>query len=153
MTTHFNYHLNGYGWAEAFFCNEKQNVRFDVSYLSDPVSDLFCGLLKLINNQSDFETTEFYDEPTKNSLIITRHNPDAVTIEIYWSDSWEESGTASKRLIYSDVDTLSNFTLTVCKGIESLLERNTAEEYKQEWVAHEFPMESFNQLREAIKYM
>jgi len=150
MIKHFNYYLTGTGWAEVFFSNEKENIRFDISYLSNPISDLINGLLRMFNRQSETEKIDFYEEPGKHFLTITNYDTDSLTIQIYWSDSWEESINSTRKLLYSDNDTLSNFSKIVCSGIDSLLERHTLKEYKERWVEHEFPNESFNELKQKL---
>ena len=114
MTKAFNYHLTGTGWAEAFFSSGTQNIKFDISYLSDPLSELFEGLCRLINNQSDNEKIIFAEEPGEHSLIISKQDNDIIKVEIFWSDEWEEINiayktTTKKELVYADTDTLKKF--------------------------------------------
>ncbi|MBI1781797.1 MAG: hypothetical protein HYR66_10565 [Sphingobacteriales bacterium] len=155
MTTNFNYYLTGTGWAEVFFTNDKQNIRFDFSYLSDPLSDLIEGLCRLINNQSDIEKIIFAEEPGEHSLIISKQDKDTVKIEIFWSDEWEEISkayqtTSRKELIYSDINILANFISVVCFGIDSLLDRLSLAEYKEKWHLFEFPVDSYKQLKQLL---
>lgn len=155
MTTHFNYWLTGTGWAEVFFTSDKQNIRFDVSYLSDPLADLFEGLCRLINNQSDTERIIFAEEPGEHSLIISKLDKENIKLEIFWSDEWEDISEAyktqtKKELIYSDTDTLKNFGLVICAGIDSLLERHTLTEYKKQWSLFEFPIDKYKQLQQLL---
>ena len=155
MTKDFNYHLTGTGWAEAFFTSYLQNIRFEISYLSDPLSDLFEGLCRLINNQSDTEKVIFVDEPGEHSLIISKRENDIIKIEIFWSDEWEAISiayktTSKKDLVYSDTDTLRNFTAIICTGVDSLLERLTLTEYKEKWHLFEFPGDSYKILRQLL---
>lgn len=153
MTKDFNYHLTGTGWAEAFFSSDNQNIRIDISYLSDPLSELFEGLRRLIINQSDTEKIIFAEEPGEHSLIISKQGIDTIKVEIFWSDEWEEiSNTyktpSKKELVYADTDTLKNFTKVVCIGIDSLLERMTLVEYKDKWSLFEFPIKNYHSLRQ-----
>jgi hypothetical protein len=155
MTKDFNYHLTGTGWAEAFFSSDTQNIRFEISYLSDPLADLFEGLCRLISNQSDTEKVIFAEEPGEHCLIISRQDNDIIKVEIYWSDEWEEISiayktTSKKELVYSDSDTLKNFTAVICTGIDSLLERLTLTEYKEKWHLFEFPTDSYKKLRQLL---
>ena len=152
MTTHFNYWLTGAGWAEAYFTSDKQNVRFELSYLSDPLADLFEGLCRLINNQSDVERIAFFDEPGEHTLVISKIVKDEIKIEIFWDNQKEGINEADKsqdtgELIYSDTDTLRNLTLVICNGIDSLLGRHTLEEYKEKWVSSDIPLDKYKQLQ------
>jgi len=155
ITRYFNYRLTGTGWAEATFANEKQTITFEVSYLSDPLSDLFDGLSRLINNQSDTEKVIFAEEPGEHCLIISKQDNSIVKVEIYWSDEWEEisiayKNTSKKELVYSDYDTLKSFATVICTGIDSLLERLTLTEYKEKWHLFEFPTDSYKKLRQLL---
>jgi hypothetical protein len=155
MTKDFNYHLTGTGWAEAIFSSGTQNVRFDISYLSDPLSELFEGLRRLINNQSDTEKIIFAEEPGEHSLIISKQGIDTIKVEIFWSDEWEEISNAyktpsKKEIVYTDTDTLKNFATVICIGTDSLLGRLTLTEYKEKWSLFEFPIESYDSLRQLI---
>ena len=152
MTTHFNYWLTGAGWAEAYFTSDKQNVRFELSYLSDPLADLFEGLCRLINNQSDVERIAFFDEPGEHTLVISKIVKAEIKIEIFWDNQKEGINEADKsqdtgELIYSDTDTLRNLTLVICNGIDSLLGRHTLEEYKEKWVSSDIPLDKYKQLQ------
>src|ERR1051326_6666145 len=138
MTKHFNYWLTGTGWAEATFTSDKQNLRFEISYLSDPLFDLFIALSRLIKNESNTEKIVFAEEPGEHSLVISKQDGDEIKIEIFWSDEWEDTNNVSElqtamELIYTDIDTLKNFTSAVCCGIDNLLERHTLAEYKEKW--------------------
>lgn len=150
MITHFNYWLTGTGWAEVFFASHKQNVRFELSYLSDPLADLFDGLCRLINNQSDTERISFWNEPGEHSLIISTINKDEIGTELYWDSEKEgikDESTSERELIYSDTDTLNNLASIICTGIDSLLGRHTLKDYKEKWISSDFPEEKFKRLQ------
>jgi len=155
MTKEFNYHLTGTGWAEAFFISDTQNIRFEISYLSDPLTDLFEGLYRIVSNKSVTEKVIFAEEPGEHSLIISRQDNDRIKVEIYCSDEWEEISNANKttnkkELVYTDTDTLKNFIVVICIGIDSLLERLTLTEYKEKWHLFEFPTDSYKKLRQLL---
>jgi hypothetical protein len=159
MITDFNYWLTGVGWAEAFFSNEKENFRFEFSYLSDPLAELFESLIKLMRGQSDKEKISFLAEPGQHVLIISRQKEDVISVEITWSDSWDSMNDQAnntidgKKVVYSDIDTVKNFTSVVCAGIDSLLERHTLAEYHEKWHLSAFPIENYNELKQATKWI
>jgi len=154
MTKSFNYHLNGTGWAEVYFASDTQYIRFEVSYLSDPLPDLFEGLYRLDNNKSNEEKIHFAEEPGEHSLVILRQDRDMIKIEIYWSDEWEDVSTketrCEKKLVYADTDTIKNIIMVICKGIDRLLERLTVTEYKEKWHMFDFPTDRYRKLRELL---
>ena len=148
---HFNYWLTGTGWAEVTFANEKHNITFQISYLSNPLSDLLEALYRLLQKETALEIVVFTDEPGERVLILTTVDERNVKIDIYWSDKWEETvmvstSVTNKNLVYEDTDTLENFIKTVFIGINELLGRTTIREYKKQW-GSEFPENSFNKLK------
>ena len=155
MTHHFNYWLTGAGWAEVFLTSEKQNIRFELSYLSDPLADLFEGLCRLINDQSDIERIAFFDEPGEHSLVISRLDKDEIKIEIFLDKEKEgindtDESQDTGELIYSDTDNLRNLGLIICAGIDSLLARHSLKEYKEKWISFDFPLDKYKQLKQQL---
>jgi hypothetical protein len=155
MIKDFNYWLTGIGWAEAFFSSNKQNIRFELSYLSDPLNYLFVALSKMLKGESNHEKIAFWDEPGQHLLIISKPEKDNIDVAILWSDSWgvvddADVPLSERQVVYSDTDTLSNFASVVCAGIDSLLERHTLEEYKEKWHKFPFPIDAYEQLKQVI---
>ena len=155
MITDFNYWLTGIGCAEVFFSNEKQNLRFKFSYLSDPLADLFQALTKLMKGESKKEKIVFLDEPGQHVLFISKETGDVVSISIFRSAFWDEIGEFlidenGIELVYSDTDTFSNFGSVICAGVDSLLGRHTLQEYHEKWVIYSFPAELYEELKQSI---
>src|SRR5688500_1098880 len=95
MINDFNYWLTGTGWAEAFFSSDKQSFRFVLSYLSNPLLDLFTALMKMLKGESDQESIAFWDEPGLHLLIISKKDRDKISVQILFSDSWGEIDDAN----------------------------------------------------------
>lgn len=154
MTRLFEYNLKETGWAEATFSNDHQSVSFDVSYLSDPLYDLYEALYRLTLNQSEKELIVFADEPGEHTLILTRQDYLNISIKVFKNDEWEKLTTVTvkkignKELIYSDTDNLLNFVRMICDGTDNLLRKWTLSDYKRLWHLYEFPIESFNKIRQ-----
>ena len=152
MTIHFNYWLTGAGWAVVFLTSDKHIVRFELSYLSDPLTDLFEGLCRLINSESVIEKIAFFDEPGEHSLVISKFDKDEIKIEIFWNTEKEGINEVDKsqntgEIMYSDTDTLRNLALVICVGIDSLLGRHSLKDYKDKWVSFDFPLDKYKQLQ------
>jgi hypothetical protein len=152
VITDFNYWLTGVGWAEAFFSNKVLNLRFEFSYLSDPLSELIEALIRLICDESEKETIPFLDEPGQHILTIKKHGNEFINIKVFWTNVWnnfeQETETVGEQtIVYSDSDTIKNFTSVVCNGIDGLLQRHTPSEYFNEWHLYPFPLEAFEKLR------
>lgn len=156
MIKDFNYWLTGVGWAEAFFSNETQNVRFEFSYLSDPLEDLFAALKQMIESGSQKQKISFLDEPGKHLLILSRTNKDDLNVQIFWSDFKEEGDDeliplSEMKLIYSDTDSIVNFASVIIAGVDSLMSRHTLDEYKEKWGNNPFPIKNFEHLKQIIQ--
>lgn len=155
MTLDFNYWLTGPGWAEVYFTSDKQNLKFEISYLSDPLADLLEALCRFLNNQSDVERISFWDEPGEYSLIISKAGKEGININIYSNKdkegvSEDEGLNDVGELLYSDIDTLKAFAFTICRGIDSLLARHTMEDYKEKWISYDFPLDIYNKLKQLL---
>ena len=157
MIKHFNFWLTGTGWAEVTFANDKQSVNFPVSYLSDPLTDLFEALCRLAKKETVLEKIIFVDEPGERSLLLNRQNEGALAVEIIWSNEWEDAAIHSLKTaikensIYSNTDTIENLGQIICIGIDDLLRRTSLQEYKKRWHFYEFPVEKYNKLKLAIQ--
>jgi hypothetical protein len=120
--------------------------------LSDPLADLFEGLCRLINNQTNIERIAFFDEPGEHALVVSKIAEDEIKIEIFWDKEKEGINETDKsqetgELIYSDRDTIRNLAFVICNGIDSLLERHTLIDYKEKWVSYDFPFEKYKKLQ------
>src|SRR5829696_9123601 len=162
MTKHFNFWLTGTGWAEATFVSDTQSITFEVSYLSDPLSDLFEALIRLLAQETTIEKIVFAQEPGEHVLMLTLQKEGNLNIEILWNDEWEELSVqqkivsngefiaVNKEVVYTDSDTIVNFCSSVRNGIEQLLSR-TLEEYKKQWRLYDFPSDSYSKLENQLK--
>jgi len=148
--------VTGTGWAEVTFASDKQTITFEVSYLSDPLPDLFEALYRLLQRETTSEKIIFADEPGEHRLALTIVDERNLKVEIYWSDEWEEMAivptpVTNKQLVYEDSDTVENFSKIICIGIDDLLSRMTIEEYKKQWHLFEFPKDSYNKLKHLVE--
>jgi len=155
MTILFDYDLIGTGWAEATIANGEKTLTFQISYLSDPLTDLLEGLLNLYSKKSQHEKIIFAEEPGQHSLMLTLQNSDNLKIEIYWGDEWEPISkaygtTSNKELVYVDTDTLLNFAHMVHDCLQRLLEKYSSEDYKEKWHLYGFPEQQFDKLKATI---
>ena len=82
MVRHFNYRLTGTGWAEVTFATDKQAITFEVSYLSDPLSDLFEALYRLSQKETTIEKVVFAEEPGEHSLVLTNVDDESLKVEM-----------------------------------------------------------------------
>jgi hypothetical protein len=156
MTTLFDYELIGTGWAKVTVGNNEKVAEFEVSYLSDPLSDLIESLIKLLNKKSTAEEIIFPEEPGEHSLILALGAENKLQIDIFWNDEWEQISTlyntnSNKERIYSDSDTLINFSKAVQSCIQRLFNKHELKEYKNKWHLYNFPEGSFSELSSILQ--
>jgi hypothetical protein len=155
MLTHFNYWLTGHGWAEVFFTNDQQEIRFEFSYLSDPLTDLIDSLLKLITGSRNESNVDFFDEPGHYRLTLTIVENINVRLELR---NWAESegiadiakGLEASKLLFELTDTLNNVCSVVYAGILDLKNRHTEVEYFEQWLNYPFPFDKFKLLEQEV---
>lgn len=155
MLKHFNYWLIDYGWAEAFFTSNQQSIRFEFSYLSDPLAELIRSLLKLLNKSEGELIIDFYNEPGLYRLTLTMINDTDVRMEIRMSpdtegvedppENWNET-----KLIFALTDTLHNVCDVVYAGVLDLSKRHSDTEYLEEWINYPFPTDEFKLLGQEV---
>jgi len=63
ITELFSYKLKGTGWAKVSFTSLDQTISFEVSYLSDPLKELFEALNRLSDKRTTSEKIIFPEEP------------------------------------------------------------------------------------------
>jgi hypothetical protein len=148
MLKNFNYWLTGYGWAEVFFNSDQQAIRFEFSYLSDPLADLVSSLLKLLNHLQNETIVDFYDEPGLYRLTMARIGDDHLRLEIITSmqsEGIDDIPENWKRIkpVFELTDTLNNICLVVYTGILDLRRRHSEGEYLEKWLNYPFPTDQF----------
>ena len=158
MLKHFNYWLTGYGWAEVFFTSEQQAIRFEFSYLSDPLTDLVSSLLILLNHSQNETIVDFYDEPGHYRLTMTMIGDGHLRFEIRTStetDGFQDIPQDWKRSkpVFELSDTLNNICVVVHAGILDLKNRHSEAEYIEQWVNYPFPSDQFKLLGQAVSTM
>lgn len=154
MTTFVQFDLVGIGWGELTISKGEKFVAFEFSYLEDPIADLFKSLIQLLKKETSSVKIIFPEEPGEHSLLMTMLPNNTLLIEIFWSTEWKILNSTieypKKENIYSDSDTLLNFSQKIIAASEALLEKYTLKEYKEKWVVFDFPKELFIELKELI---
>jgi hypothetical protein len=158
MLKHFNYWLTGCGWAEVFFTSDQQAIRFEFSYLSDPLADLVSSLLQLLSHSQNETIVDFYDEPGHFRLTMALIGDANLRLEI--RTSMETEGTQDilqdwKRYkpVFELTDTLNNICTVVYAGIVDLKKRHGEAEYFKQWLNYPFPSDQFKLLEQAVSNM
>jgi hypothetical protein len=155
MLKQFNYWLTGYGWAEVFFTSDLETVRFEVSYLSDPLDDLITALLELLTNSQNEISVDFFDEPGHHRLTLTLDSVKHVRVSLrMWAETESVADIpidpSSDKPYFETVSSLENLCSVVLEGIRDLRSRHSDSEYLDKWINYPFPSERFKLLEQVV---
>jgi hypothetical protein len=138
MASKISYKITGSGWAIFSIENKTTGYDFYVSYLSNPIQELFIALTNLILKKENIVSVCFADEPGENILSLGRIEEDKINICVYYKEEHDLSDMNTQIIQYQDIDTISHFSKKVMCEIDALLEVITKEEYLQQW-GYPFP--------------
>lgn len=149
------YELSGHGWAVAIVEFEGQNVSMSVSYLHDSLEQLTSAALHLLRNESIYEEVYFMGEPGEYELILSREEG-LLSGLITWFDDWKSWGMfdESKHRVTKQLEfklPVKKFAMEVLNILFRLYEQHGLQGYKNMWVEHEFPLDKYRRLEQAIK--
>ena len=155
MLRHFNFWLTGAGWAEAFFTSDEQTIRFDISYLSDPLADLIVALLSLHRDLQRQVIVDFYNEPGLHRLSMTMMDNHQVQMQIRNLERIEGNADVAndwKSTIptFEVTDALDNIMTVIHTGMLDLRKRHSDEDYLKQWINHPFPSAVFKTLEKIV---
>ncbi|GAA4316733.1 hypothetical protein GCM10023184_00060 [Flaviaesturariibacter amylovorans] len=148
MLTRFEYKLVGTGWARVYFSDGIVDSEFTVSYLSDPIRDLLCACISLLDGGVEEQEISFCDEPGETKLSLKPIASGELEIVLERCDDCiglvpEPFG--SFELIFTTKMPTVSF-IQIVKGLcDRLLLENGKAGYKTKWCSH-FPTRSFNSL-------
>ena len=136
------YELSGSGWADAQIGEEGSLIDVTVSYLHDSLKELAEAAIKLKSGALS-STVVFMDEPGEHQLVIERVDDQKIDCELRWYDHWASWNMCPKdqyRVIYKANSDLHSFVMQVQDILEEIYLTIGIDEYKRQWVEHEFPM-------------
>jgi hypothetical protein len=91
-------------------------------------------------------TSLFTDEPGEHECVVTRTGTDGVQIRVFWYQDWTPPGRDTGDEVFVCDATVSEFCQTVFACCKRLLDEHGEDGYKGRWIAHEFPIETFERL-------
>ncbi|MBX7226185.1 MAG: hypothetical protein K1X55_09140 [Chitinophagales bacterium] len=146
MIKSIDYELYGYGWARMkFICNDT-SYDFGISYLSNPLHDLFMTLESLILKKTSKIMVSFFDEPGNNILEINQLSNNYVSVDVFFVESADV-----KIHKFSEQSLISTFAKKIIFCFDKLLSTHTLKEYVSMW-GYDFPIEQYSKLRILIHH-
>jgi len=140
-----SYVLDEAGWATATIEHNEQHREMRVSYLSDAVWRMLDAAIGLMHGA---ETVRFgfTDEAGEHECVVTRTGSGDVHIQVFWYKDWTPPGEDTGDAVFACDCSATQFCEAVFATCKRLLDEHGEEEYKERWVAHEFPTETFERL-------
>ena len=142
----FNYELTGIGWASGEIEINNQVTHFEVSYLSDPITDLINGLLSLIPGcvpEDELKTKitfEWYEEPGGLLWLLEAIEVNKLKVTITSYEDIDHKNETNKRIdIETECDFLEFITL-VTIIFENFIKNYGFIGYRNTWCRGEFPL-------------
>jgi hypothetical protein len=148
MNLSISFKLTGTGWAECeIFVDEKVYV-ITASYLEDALGNLADAALKIAQGE-EFAYAVFAEEPGEYEWKIQRINEKVISIEILWFDDWEglRQSDDKGRIVLQFECPLLTFIQRIIICLSDVLNKYELEGYKRKWVEHDFPLKTYNELR------
>jgi hypothetical protein len=145
------YELEDAGWAQASIDFQGDSVQMTASYLHDTLRELAEAAISIVNGAKTARVV-FMDEPGEHQLLLCRLSDDKIEFEVRWFDDWESWGMlpADKYDVrLQGSTTIRRFRHEVLNVLWKIFEEYGAENYKEKWIEHEFPLNKYEELKEA----
>jgi len=157
----FTYVLTGTGWAEAMIKIGDNEIKMDISYLCDPLTDFlmalyainpvnlmkYSGAQRLLH--SKFLVT-WLGESLSHELCLHYDSDGVLDIVIKSFDADEKR--PKKKIVFADTCSYYEFLKAVIDSLSALLSKHGIVGYADTWAGHEgFPFVEFIKLRHYLE--
>lgn len=143
MSLSITYVLNEHGWAEAHLGNGACVQTATVSYLHNTVENTVEAALSLLINPLTPQCIVFMDEPGEFQLILTPATDGVIDVVLRWYDdwqSWDMHPEAQFDVVWKTTTNAVEFAWVIKAMLDNLWVKYGAEQYKERWIEHEFPI-------------
>jgi hypothetical protein len=143
----FNYRLNGTGKAAGSFSLRDNSIEFQLSNVSNPLSDLLNGISGLILEPShiwgddNVAWVEWYN--SESSLRWMLSTTDGVHLNIMMTETPDIFDDTKSKLVMDGECTIDHFIEAVVIALDQLLKSTGLLNYIQVWQKDEFPVTTF----------
>ncbi|MFY0654657.1 MAG: hypothetical protein JXQ96_21670 [Cyclobacteriaceae bacterium] len=152
MAIEFQYNLGSAGWADATISEGKDSATMTVSYLHDSLGELTDAMNLLIKGGKESRTV-FMDEPGEHLMSLINSKDDELEIEVRWFDDWASWDMHSKKdykVVFKRTTSLYEFANKVCDNLDRIYIKEGTEGYKEKWVEHDYPLNSYLKLKKLL---
>ena len=150
MSVSVTYNLMGAGWSECFVQIGEQSAHMSASYLDDALGDLLRAVVGLMNGVED-TTASFAEEPGEYRWRFRQIAQDKVSVRILEFDElWGNQPDEEGKILLNAECRLRTFAGAVLSASQRVLEKHGLQGYKEEWDAHDFPLDLQQQLKRLL---
>ncbi|QSE99004.1 hypothetical protein [Fulvivirga lutea] len=152
MTVDFFYNLDSAGWADATISEGTDSETMTVSYLHDSLGELTDAMNLLLKGGKESQTI-FMSEPGEHLMSLINPKDDLLEIEVRWFKDWASWNMHSKtdyEVVFKRTTSLFDFANKICDNLERIYIKEGIEGYKEKWVEHDFPMNSYLKLKKLL---
>jgi len=151
MALSISFNLVGAGWAECGISIDNKIIVLTASYLEDALGNIADATLRIAQGEKSAYAI-FAEEPGEYRWRLTRINEKEISIEILWFDDWKgfrQSDDKGKVILQFEYPLLA-FTRRVITCLSDTLNKYGLEDYKKKWIEHEFPSNTYDELRNIL---
>ncbi|CAN5580783.1 hypothetical protein BH11ACT8_BH11ACT8_23200 [soil metagenome] len=140
----FDFRLTGPGWCEARLQIDEQWVALSASYLGDALGELVRATLAIVTHENGEEgvSVHWEEEPGEYRWTLRPIGED-LDVQVLWFDDHDDESPQEK---LRGTCSRSVFCAAIAKGARAALARYGFDGYKSNWHAHDFPLETLEQL-------
>lgn len=145
----FEYLLTGTGWAVGRIRDGTSSATITASYLSDALKSLVSAVAAIAEGALEARAS-WTEEPGEYRWVLIRHG-DTAAVEIRRFDDWNDRPDEEGDLVFASSQPVARLARAVLRAADEVLDRYGPEEYRAKWVEHEFPVDSVERLRLALR--
>lgn len=152
MSLSISYKVTGAGWAECVIVADKKSIVLTASYLDDALGNLAEATLSIAEGEK-LAYAVFAEEPGEFRWKISKTNDKEVLVEILEFDDWEDFRQTDEKgkVIFEFECELLQFVRKIITCLSEVLNENGLEGYIKKWLMHEFPLKTYNELRNSLQ--
>jgi hypothetical protein len=143
------YKLTGSGWSECQIEIGKENALITASYLSDALGSLVRAAVDLLTGSTE-AIAQFDEEPGEYRWLFSQRNNELQLRILWFNELWGNRPNEEGEPILVAQCSLMAFARALHAALEHILEEHGIEGYKDMWVEHDFPLQSYEALKSLI---
>jgi hypothetical protein len=137
----------GTGWAVCEVATDSQTLTIqNISYLTDALGELSQAILDVLGGE-DVTKASFAIEPGEYRWIFNGHE-NRISIQILeFPDFFDYLEDESGKIVFACEIMKKELKDSIVTCLSNVIAAYSQEEYKQRWDLHEFPLETYTQIK------